>query len=98
MSNAQIDYYAILKVSQYATPEEVKKSYRELARRYHPDVNHSADAAQQIKAINEAYHVLGDADRRATYDAQRILDAEANRAAARRESQKPASSPSSGAS
>jgi curved DNA-binding protein CbpA/uncharacterized membrane protein len=79
MSNAQIDYYAILKVSSQASPEQVKKSYRELARRYHPDVNRSPDAAQQIKAINEAYHVLGDPDRRATYDAERLLRAESGR-------------------
>jgi curved DNA-binding protein CbpA len=82
MSNAHIDYYAILKVPQQATAEEIKRSYRELARRYHPDVNHSPDAAQQIKAINEAYHIIGDVDRRATYDAQRLLDAEAHRASA----------------
>jgi curved DNA-binding protein CbpA len=80
MSNAHIDYYAILKVPQQATPEEIKKSYRELARRYHPDVNHGADAAQQIKAVNEAYHILGDVDRRATYDAHRLLNAETMRA------------------
>jgi curved DNA-binding protein CbpA len=60
-------------MSPSATPEEIKRRYRELARRYHPDVNPSPEASQKIKAINEAYHVLGDADRRSRYDAERFL-------------------------
>lgn len=73
MSAAQSDYYEIMGLSSTATPTEIKKRYRELARRYHPDVNPSPDASQKIKIINEAYHVLGDADRRVVYDAERML-------------------------
>ncbi len=73
MSNGQLDYYGILGLSVSATPEQVKKKYRELARRYHPDINPSAEAAGKIKGINEAYHVLGDVDRRAVYDATLLL-------------------------
>jgi curved DNA-binding protein CbpA len=73
MNGAQPNYYDTLGMSPSATPEEIKRRYRELARRYHPDVNPSPEAAQKIKAINEAYHVLGDADRRSLYDAERFL-------------------------
>ncbi len=73
MSSAQTDYYAVLGLNAKAGQDEIKKRYRELARRYHPDVNHSPDAAQKIKVVNEAYHTLGDADRRATYDAGRAF-------------------------
>lgn len=73
MSSAQTDYYAVLGLNAKAGQDEIKKRYRELARRYHPDVNHSPDAAQKIKVVNEAYHTLGDAERRATYDAGRVF-------------------------
>ena len=83
MSNGQLDYYGILGLSVSATPEQVKKKYRELARRYHPDINPSAEAAGKIKGINEAYHVLGDADRRAVYDATLLLSRPAAQQSAR---------------
>ena len=67
------DHYETLGLPPSSTPEEVKKRYRSLARRYHPDVNSNPDAAQKITRINEAYHILGDADRRALYDAERML-------------------------
>lgn len=73
MANAQPDYYKLLGLSPVVTPDEIKKRYRELARRYHPDVNPSPEAANKIKLINEAYHILGDPDRRSVYDAERFL-------------------------
>jgi curved DNA-binding protein CbpA len=73
MSSSQPDYYAVMGLNARSTQDEIKKRYRELARRYHPDVNHNPDAAQKIKTINEAYHILGDVERRATFDASRIF-------------------------
>lgn len=73
MTTSQLDYYQVLGLEPDATQEALKRRYRELARRYHPDINPSPDAAQKIKAINEAYHVLGDVDLRSTYDANRAF-------------------------
>ena len=87
----QPDHYEILGLAQTATPEEIKKKYRTLARRYHPDVNPNADAERMITRINEAYHILGDADRRALYDAERMLRSHAD--AAFRASSKSAARP-----
>jgi curved DNA-binding protein CbpA len=74
MPTPQPDYYAVLNLKPAATQAEIKQRYRELARLYHPDVNHSPDAAQKIKSVNEAHRVLADPDRRALYDAERILN------------------------
>ena len=62
------DYYDILGLSRNASPEEIKSSFRRLARQYHPDVNKSADAEEKFKEINEAYAVLADPQKRAAYD------------------------------
>jgi len=65
------DYYAILEVPTNATLTQIKRSYRRLARLYHPDLNrHASDA--YIKQLNEAYDVLSDVTKRATYDVRRL--------------------------
>lgn len=63
------EYYKALGVEPKATDEEVKRAYRRLARKYHPDVNPGdATATERFKEINEAYQVLGDPEKRAKYD------------------------------
>ena len=62
------DYYDILGVGRDATDEDIKKAFRKLAFRYHPDHNHGDGAEAQFKELNEAYQVLSDPDKRAAYD------------------------------
>lgn len=60
--------YETLEVPESASAEEIKKSYRKLARKYHPDINKSAGAEEKFKEINAAYEVLSDAQKKAQYD------------------------------
>ncbi len=65
---AKRDYYEILGVSRTASADEIKRAYRKLVKRYHPDIYDGPDADARIKEINEAYEVLGDDQKRAAYD------------------------------
>ena len=65
---AKRDYYEVLGVSRDASESDLKSAFRNLARKYHPDVSDAADAEEKFKEINEAYGVLSDADKRAAYD------------------------------
>ena len=73
---AQQDYYAVLGVPASASQDEIKKQYRKLAAKHHPDKNpNDPKAADTFKAISEAYQTLGDADKRKQYDQMRQLGA-----------------------
>ena len=62
------DYYQILGVARDASNEDIKKAYRRLARKFHPDVSKEAGAEEKFKDVNEANEVLSDAEKRAAYD------------------------------
>lgn len=62
------DYYKVMGVSRDASPEEIKSAHRQLARKYHPDVNKDANAETLFKDLGEAYEVLKDAEKRTAYD------------------------------
>ncbi len=62
------DYYQTLGLSRQAKPEEIKRAYRKLARKYHPDVSKAADAETRFKEIQEAYTVLKNPEKRQAYD------------------------------
>ena len=67
---AFIDYYKVLEVDKKATEAEIKKAYRKMARKYHPDLNpNDKEAERKFKEINEANEVLSNAENRKKYDA-----------------------------
>lgn len=68
MSGAKQDYYDVLGVARDASPDQIKKAYRRLAHKYHPDRNNDAGAEEQFKAAAEAYEVLADSAKRQRYD------------------------------
>lgn len=62
------DYYSLLGVNKESSSEEIKKSYRTLSKKYHPDISKEEDAEEKFKAINEAYSVLSDEKKKSNYD------------------------------
>lgn len=68
MAAETTDHYALLGIDREASPEEIKKAFRRKAREYHPDVSDHDGAEERFKAVNEAYEVLSDPEKRAMYD------------------------------
>ena len=71
------DLYAVLGVQQGSNDRELKRAYRELARKYHPDINKESGAADRFKEVQRAYDVLSDPQKRAQYDQFGVVDDQA---------------------
>src|SRR6059058_413460 len=65
------DYYKVLGVDKKASQDDIKKAYRKLARKYHPDTNKDPGAEERFKEISQAHDVLGDPEKRKQYDTMR---------------------------
>lgn len=70
------DYYQILNVADDASADDIKKAYRKLARKYHPDVSQEQDSEEKFKEVSEAYEVLKDPQKRAEYDQLKTMGAQ----------------------
>src|SRR5271155_2923923 len=68
MALAYTDYYEVLGVPRDADQDAIRRAYRKLARKHHPDLNSDSDAEDRFKELGEAYEVLSDADKRERYD------------------------------
>lgn len=79
-SGGRMDYYRILNIEKNASQEEIKKAYRKLSRKYHPD-NAGEQAREQFDRVQEAYGVLGDEEKRAVYDERMRADGPGGRGA-----------------
>ena len=67
------NYYEILGITRNATPDQIKKAYRKLARKYHPDISKEANAEENMQAINVAYDTLSNEQKKTEYDFQLIM-------------------------
>ena len=68
MAGNKRDYYEVLGVTKETSADDIKRAYRKLAKKYHPDINKEPDAEEKFKEVQEAYEVLSDADKKAAYD------------------------------
>ena len=96
-----VDFYSVLGVHPSSSQETIRASYRRLAKRVHPDVSSTTHPTLKMQAINEAYHILGDPRRRASYDRQRYAILTSHQASAHSDYRpppppSPAGSPGSG--
>ena len=68
MAEEKRDYYEVLGISKTASKDEIRSAYRQMAKKYHPDINHDPDAPKKFQEVQEAYDVLSDDNKRAAYD------------------------------